>query len=73
MQQNNKYVFIKYVYRMLICYNIFRSLLLLTPGRRTRIQTIYKQLHKSLIKTILSNNVNHPNGLNPLLHSFPKR
>jgi len=43
MQQTNKHTSIKYVYLILICYNIFRSLLLPTPGRRTRIQTMYKQ------------------------------
>ena len=30
---------------------MFRSLLVPTSGRHTRIQTIYEQLHKSLIKT----------------------
>jgi len=43
MQQTNKYTSIKCIYHILIRYNIFRSLLLPTPGRRTIIQTIHKQ------------------------------
>ena len=53
MQQTNKYTSIKYVYQILILYNMFLSLLRPSSGCPTRIRTIYKQLHKNLIKITL--------------------